>query len=327
MKYFKPNVVISRCVGFDHCRYDTSMITSPVVEKMKEHVNFITLCPEMAIGLPSPREAIRLAMNQGEINLIHSVSGGDVTQRMVDYVEKKVTDFNALSIEERVDGFILKSRSPSCGIKDVKIYSGPGKVQAVTTKGVGMFANGMMEAFPLSAFEDEGRLHSFNLREHFFTRLYVHAEFRNLRLHGTMKDLIAFHSRNKYLFMSFNQSVLKQMGSLVANHAHLELNEVLDKYSDALLHLLGTPASMKRQVNMLQHVFGYFSKDLNQKEKAYFLEMLYSFQQEQVPMSVLLSTLETWTLRFEQPYLLEQSVFRPFPKELLLPIDSKYQKY
>ena len=60
----RPNIVISRCIEFDHCRYDGSMIASDFVAALKPHAHFIPVCAEMEIGpvsythltLPTNRE-------------------------------------------------------------------------------------------------------------------------------------------------------------------------------------------------------------------------------------------------------------------------------
>jgi len=61
MEHFpKPVVVISKCLGFEHCRYDGEMIDAPFVDKLKAHVLFFPVCPEVEIGLGVPRKPIRI---------------------------------------------------------------------------------------------------------------------------------------------------------------------------------------------------------------------------------------------------------------------------
>ncbi len=326
MEFSKPNVLISRCIEYDACRYDGQMVHSDIVAHMKDEVDFVTYCPEMGIGLPVPREAIRLADIDGKRRLIKSLNGDDVSELMDHYSDDVIRKIKNKKQHKELDGFILKSRSPTCGIKDVKIYKGPGKVQKIATNGIGVFAEKMMGAFGELVFEDEGRLTNFDIREHFLTRIFTHADFRAVRDTHSMKALIDFQSRHKYLFMSYNQSRQKVLGRLVANHEELSLDEVYKLYEVELNKLLATTPQKRRHVNMLQHIFGYFSDQLSKGEKGYFLENIEAYLHGHIPLSVVVSILHTWTLRFEEPYLMEQSVFYPFPKTLVQPMDSKHQK-
>ena len=124
--FAKPKVVLSKCIEFANCRYDGSMITSDFVTALEPHVDFIPVCAEMEIGLGVPRDSIRIVSIKGEQRLIQPTTGLDVSEKMRDFS----THF--LSSLPEVDGFILKYRSPSCGMKDIKVYSGSAKATAVS---------------------------------------------------------------------------------------------------------------------------------------------------------------------------------------------------
>ena len=116
MKYVRPNIVISRCLEFDACRYDGQMINNNYIRLMKDHIDFITVCPEVEIGMGIPRDTIHLVDNKGQTMLIQSKTNKDYAPKMVEFSD------NYLSNKIDIDGFILKSRSPSCGISSTKIY-------------------------------------------------------------------------------------------------------------------------------------------------------------------------------------------------------------
>jgi len=170
----KPVVVVSKCLGFDHCRWNGLIIHSTVIESLKELVNFVTLCPEVEIGLGVPRDPIRLIRQKGEIKLVQPTTGRDYTKTMSDFVN------SYLSGLERVDGFILTEKSPSCGTRRVKIYPGPGRVPVIE-RGSGFFGGAVMEKFPNLPIEDEGRLNNYKIREHFLTRLFAAFSSRKRR--------------------------------------------------------------------------------------------------------------------------------------------------
>ncbi len=318
MEFNKPNIFISKCIEQDHCRYDGSMITSEFVKTLEPYVNYVYSCPEMEIGLPSPREALRIIVEDGEERIVSSKSGKDVTEDMVTYSENKADELK----NENLDGFILKGRSPSCGVKDVKMYKSFGKSQIIPKKTSGVFGGIIDDKFSMLPIEDEGRLTNFSIREHFYTRIFTTARFKSIKKNMKMGHLVKFHSDNKYLFMAYNQGRLKTLGKIVANHEKKKVEDVYKEYELELLELLKTPTSSKRKMNVALHILGYFSNDLSSKEKAYFLDLLQQYMDSQIPFSNLASVLEMWAIRFEIDYLNTQSIFNPFPKDLIKVTDS-----
>ena len=230
-----PNVVVSRCLGFDHCRYNGQIIAAPFVQKMRDHVNFTTVCPEVACGLGVPRDFLRLVTVDGETRLLQPNAGLDHTQRMQAVVNSLLDDLTD------VDGFILKNRSPSCGFKDVKIYANA-KKGAAASRGSGMFGGAVLDHYPNLAIEDEGRLNNFRIREHFLTQLYTLAAFRQVKATGQMKDLVQFQAENKLLLMAYHQTELRKMGRIVANHDKRPFADVTTS-STYTLFLLPRPAA------------------------------------------------------------------------------------
>lgn len=318
MKFEKPNVVVSKCLEHGNCRYDGSKISDQTVKRLMDHVNFIPLCPEMEIGLPSPRQALRIIEDNGVEDLVFSLTGETISDKMNSYSSEQVSKLKDIQI----DGFILKSRSPSCGIKDVKVYKSHGKSNVVPKKVKGYFGRAICDEFSDIAIEDEGRLTNFNIREHFFTRIYTNSSFRAVKSKNSINELIKFHSECKYLFMAYNQSILKQMGKLVANHEKDDIKFILDSYEVLLNKLLSTAPGTMRYINVMMHIFGYFSNELSSKEKAYFLDALEKYREKRIPGSVVMSILESWVVRFDNDYLASQRIFQPFPMELVEVTDS-----
>jgi uncharacterized protein YbbK (DUF523 family) len=186
------------------------MIRSPIVAKLKEYVDFLSVCAEMEIGLGVPRKPVRIVFDKGEHRLVQPATGRDVTEDMQTFC----TDF--LDSARDVDGFILKFRSPSCGIKDVKVYPAAGKSGAVE-KTSGYFGGAVLNRYLFLPIEDEGRLRNARIKEHFLTKLFTLAAFRRVKSAGSMKDLIKFHTENKYLLMAYSQAELRKLGAIAAN--------------------------------------------------------------------------------------------------------------
>ncbi|MBN2605187.1 MAG: DUF523 and DUF1722 domain-containing protein [Bacilli bacterium] len=307
----KPVIVISSCIEHDRCRYDGSFIASKYVKKLKEYLEFITVCPEMAIGLPSPRESIRLVKrdNVGHIQLLGSKSGTDFTDKMNDFSETYLRKLDP----QKIDGFILKSKSPSCGIGQVKLYKDILKAPLITGRHTGFFGGKVKEIFPTFPIEHEMRLTNDEIREHFLITVFTRARYKEVK---SMKDLVKFHSDNKYLFMVYNQSSLNRLGNIVANHEKYPLLEVKEKYFDEMLKTLNRMPNRKRNINTLTHIYGYFKKDLRIKEKAFFTDSIAKYEAGLIPISAVLSVLRSWVIRFENEYLLSQTLFEPYPVEL-----------
>ncbi len=314
--FHKPKIFISKCIEFEHCRWNAAIINSPVVAKLKKHVECITACPEKEIGLGIPRKSIRLVKKGRSHCLMQNETGKDITDEMKHYTEKKIALF------KNMDGFILKDRSPSCGVKGIKVYPDIGKVIALPEKGEGFFGGAIAEKFSYLPIENEGRLTNFSIREYFYTCIYTTASFRNINKKKSMKALVDFHSKNKFLFMSYNQTVMRHMGKVVANHESLSLAEVYARYEMLLYKMFMKQPRYTSNINVLMHGLGYFSKDLNAKEKSYFLNTLEKYRSGKVPLSVCNSILLSWIERFDNSYLREQTFFMPYPEELLEVTDS-----
>ena len=318
-QFEKPKIVISKCLGNAHCRYDGGTVNSDLVDGLAPYVEYISVCPEMGIGLPVPREALRIIRNnQDQDRLVFSISGTDKTNEMLSFAK----DFLGKLDENDIDGFILKNRSPSCGINDVKIYKDTGKSTIIPGKTTGMFGRTVQMIFPHIPLENEGRLLNYNIREHFMIKVFMMRDFKKVKLSGKMSELIHFHSANKYLLMGFNQKLLANMGKVTANNLGLSFNELIEGYQNNLILALEQPASIPRNINVLMHVFGYFKKHISSNEKAFFLENLELYSQKRVPFSVLLGILRSWVIRFDEPYLKLQTLFEPFPADLFHVTDS-----
>jgi uncharacterized protein YbgA (DUF1722 family)/uncharacterized protein YbbK (DUF523 family) len=311
----RPVVVVSRCLGFDAVRYDGSIIRDEVVASLKPHVEFVPVCPEVEIGLGVPREPVRVVEDEAGRRLVQPATGLDVTAQMLAFAQTFLDRLDA------VDGFILKSRSPSSGIKDVKIYSSAGKGPA-TGKGAGFFGGAVLERFGHLAVEDEGRLKNLRLREHFLTKIFALASLRALKDASAMKDLVRFHAENKLLLLAYHQARMRELGRVVANAEHLPYGDVLAAYEAEYYGALARPPRYTANVNVLMHALGHFSRQLGAQEKAYFLDQLEQYRARRVPLSVPLAVLRGYAVRFDDEYLLRQTYFSPYPGELMSQADS-----
>jgi uncharacterized protein YbgA (DUF1722 family)/uncharacterized protein YbbK (DUF523 family) len=314
-EFTKPVVVASKCLGFAYCRFNGLTISSHTVDKLKPHVEFRTVCPEVDIGLGIPRDPVRLVKEAEEVRLVQPATGDDVTHKMTEFTE------SFLSSIEEVDGFILKSRSPSCGIIDVKIFPGMEK-HSSGLRGSGFFGGAVIDRFPNSPVEDEGRLTNFRIREHFLTRLFTMARFRAVKSSNSIKELVQFQTENKLLLMAYNQEKMRVLGRIVANPERRALGELIGDYEDNLAMAFARASRYTSNINVLMHGLGYFSEKLSSDEKAFFLDSLERYRAGSVPLSVPLNIIRAFIVRFQEYYLAQQTFFQPYPEDLMEITDS-----
>lgn len=311
-EFIKPIVIVSKCLGFDHCRYNGNIINDDFVEKLKGFVEFKPVCAEVEIGLGVPREPVRVVNINGEIRLIQSATGLDLTEKMQDFAN------SFLNSVTEVDGFILKSRSPSCGIKDCKVYSGTEKGSAVLKRSWGFFGKAVLDKFPHLAIEDEGRLNNDKIREHFLTKLYAFSNFRKVKNSNSTQELVKFHTENKLLFMAYNQKEMRELGKIVANLKKKAFSDIITDYEQHFFRVFSQIPRYVSNINVLMHGLGYFSDRLSHEEKAFFLDSLERYRSGKVPLSVPLAVLSSLIVRFKEEYLSKQTYFEPYPENLYL---------
>jgi len=313
--WHRPALVSSECLGFAAVRYNGQVLRDRFVQALREHVDVVPVCPEVAIGLGVPRDPIRLVRIGDERRLVQPATGADVTSSMRDWATAYLASAPA------IDGFVLKSRSPSCGIKDVRVYP-PGEGRPPTEKAAGLFAEIVMETFPDAAVEDEGRLTNARIRHHFLTRLFAAAALRDVRQSGRIRELVRFHTEYKLLLMAHGQQPLRVLGRIVAGAHEHRFDDVVDAYAAGFSSALARPARIPAMINALQHAYGYFSERLTPAERVFFRELLAEYRAEHVMLNTVLAVLQSWVVRFEEGYLAGQRLFEPYPRALRSLVDS-----
>lgn len=314
----KPTIVISKCIEGEPCRYDGSMAKDSFIKKLKSYTNVIEVCPEVGIGLSTPRDSLRLIQNDNVISLVCSKTGENLTDKMISFSNEFLKNINKFKIQ----GVILKGRSPSCGIKDVKLYSSIGKGSALSRNNIGIFAQKVMEEYGTIPIEDEGRLTNYNIRESFLTSVYANYNFTKVEEKKSLDELVKFQNEYKYLLMAHSPSKQKELERIVKKAAEDNLKDSIEEYKYVLSKALASTQRPMRNINMLLNLFGYFSKELSKEEKSFFLDTLENYQNKKVPFSLPLTIIKSWAIRFHNEYLLSQKIFESFPIELVDVTDS-----
>lgn len=314
--FAQPRVLFSRCLGFEACRWDGGIVASDPTARLRDFCEVVTRCPEADIGLGTPRPPIRLVLRDDEVRLHQPKSGRDLTDAMNTYAARTLEEIGP------IDGFVLKSRSPSCGVRDVKIFAGFEPSSPSSAKGAGLFARAVIERHGAGAVEDEGRLTNLAIRERFFTRVFTLADFRRTRAAGRVGELVEFHARHKLLLMAAHQTEMRRLGRVVAEAKKRPIDEVFDDYGTGLRRALDAPWRRGAVVNVLMHAMGYFRDSLSAREKTHFLRLLADYRLRRVPLSTATAVVRSWIERVDEPYLRAQRFFEPFPPSLIDPADS-----
>ncbi len=311
----KPKVLISRCLTFENCRYDGGIVNDDFVEKLKDYIDFVTICPEVEIGLGIPRKWLSLVKDNDNFILYQRATDKDFTQDVKRYAQEvfsKISD---------VDGFILKGRSPSCGIKDVG-YSISKKNRMKNGKSSGIFGHLVKEKYKNYPVETEGRLRNFEIRENFLTELYTLLRYKEIQRSMKMSDLVEFQASHKLLFQSFNEEGMRKLGKICANLEKRVVKKVIEDYHKNLLQIFSKERTYKKNINVLDHCFGFISEFLTKDEKNYYFEIMSFYRKGKLPLSVPLNIIRGWAIRHSADYLLNQYYFKPYPLELMDITDS-----
>lgn len=313
MQFPKLKIGISECLLGAKVRFDGGhKLDKYIVNYLSPYCEFVAICPEVAIGMGVPRPPIRLV---GDPNKPQVVGVKDATLN----VTKPLTAYSKQCVKELNDisGYILKSRSPTCGMQRVKVYGE--KNSAPSTEGVGVFAKALMDAHPLLPVEEEGRLNDPILRENFIERIFAFRRWQDLlseRL--TMGRLVEFHTQHKLTLMAHNLAGYKRLGHIIANAEKLTPKAVALAYGEEFMKVMQMRCSNKRHTNVLEHILGYFKDNLNHGDKEELLAAIHRYRVGQLPLIVPITLVQHYLRKFPKPYLQNQTYLHPHPDELML---------
>lgn len=309
----KIRLGISSCLMGEKVRYDGGhKFDSMLVHTLGPYVEYYPVCPEVEVGFGIPREALRLIGKPEEPRMITVRSHLDVTDRMLEWSKKRVIQLE----QENLCGFIFKSDSPSSGMERVKVY---GESGMPVKRGIGLFARTFMEHFPLLPTEEEGRLCDARLRENFIERIFTLKRWRDMLSEANTKNgLIEFHTHHKLMILAHSPELYRQMGRLVSDLHETPLPDVQRSYEKTLMEALRIKTTVKKNINVLQHILGYFKTVLSSEEKQQILDVFDHYYKEHIPLIVPITLLGFFVRKYSEPYLAKQVYLNPHPIELQL---------
>jgi len=299
-------------VRFDGQHKRSSFLT----DELAPFVTWVSVCPEVEVGMGVPREAVRLVRGpSGRSLMLGNHSGTDWTSRMNALAVRRVEELAG----ENLDGFVLKSKSPSCGMERVKLFATAETRAAPAREGVGLFARALMEGLPNLPVEEEGRLEDARLRENFVERLFAHARLRRLfSPRWTLGALVAFHTAHKMQLLAHSTEGYRSLGRLVAGARALPRADLRARYERDFMATLKKPSTPGRHANVLQHMLGHLSDRLDEGDRRELLSVVEDHRRGLVPLIVPVTLLRHHARRLDVASLLGQTYLEPHPKELML---------
>lgn len=309
----KLKIGVSSCLLGNEVRYDGGHKRARfLTDILAPFVNFVPVCPEFELGLGVPRETLRLEIKDESTRLVAPGSQTDHTESMTAYAQTRVEEL----VAEDLCGFVLMKNSPSCGLFRVKRYAGS---NMPIKDGRGLFAAALKERFPIMPIEEDGRLNDPVLRESFLERVYAMARLKELFQDGwKRRDLVEHHTKEKLLLMAHSPAAYKKIGQLVGSMHEHSPDELKNLYMEQFMVALEDYASVGRHVNVLQHMVGYFSDELDPRSRDEIHGHIADYQKGIVPILVPLVLIRHWANHFNQAWLTKQSYLEPQPNELML---------
>ena len=304
---------ISACLLGEKVRYDGGhKWNAYLVETLGRFVEWVAVCPEVEMGLGTPRQTLRLVRIGEDVRMVMPKTGVDYSHNMREYAARRLGQLSA----QDLCGYVLKKGSPSCGMERVRTFDSRG---VPAKSGRGLFAEALLKYFPNLPVEEEGRLADPRLRENFVERVFAYRRLRTL-FSGNWRlgELVAFHAAHKLLLMAHSPAVYTRLGRLTADGKKLPRAELRVQYESEFMQGLAEIATARRQTNVLQHIAGYFRPHLDEQSRQELHNLIQDYHRGLVPLVVPLTLIRHYVRQLEVPYLRGQAYLEPHPKELML---------
>lgn len=304
---------ISRCLLGEEVRFDGGHRRDNfLTEVLGCYVEWVPVCPEVEAGLGTPREPMRLVGDPQGLRLMTIKSGIEHTRALKTMTTHRIEELKSLDLS----GYVFKKGSPSCGVERVPIYNAHG---VPSRQGVGLFAKAFIEQFPLIPVEEEGRLCDPTLRENFIERVFSYRRWHDLVQSGvTRQALVQFHTAHKYLLLAHHPKQCEMLGRLIGQVHQHRPKELAHRYGQLFMNTLAVKATVRKHVNVLQHILGYFKERLGAHEKVELLGVIDDYHHGLTPLIVPLTLIKHYVQIFDVSYIRAQVYLNPHPKELML---------
>jgi uncharacterized protein YbgA (DUF1722 family)/uncharacterized protein YbbK (DUF523 family) len=304
---------VSSCLLGELVRFDGGHKRDDfLVNGFGPHVEWVPVCPEVEIGLGTPRETIRLERKAGLVHLIAPKSQTDHTTTMRAWSRRRLKEL----AREDLSGYVLKSKSPSCGLERVPLYDENG---VPAKQGRGLFAEALLEHFGNLPVEEEGRLNDAVLRENFIERVFAYHRLRStFASRWRPRDAVVFHTAHKFLLMAHSPKHYRSLGRLVAEVKTIPAKKFREQYESGFMEAMRLHATVGKHANVLEHMAGYLSDHLDAGARQELSAIIQDYRRRLVPLIVPVTLIRHHVRQHKLAYLDGQLYLQPHPKELML---------
>ena len=308
----RVRLLVSACLLGENVRYDGQHKYDPfLMETLGRFLEWERICPEADCGLPTPRPSMHLVGDPKAPRLVSRI-GIDLTELMRRFTQARLEELASVEL----CGYVCKKDSPSSGMERVKVYNDRGMPER---SAAGLFTAAFMERFPLIPVEEEGRLHDAQLRESFVERVFCRRRWLDLLRGGLHRGRLAeFHADHKLLLLAHGRAGYAALGRLVASAKTHSIDTLFAAYERGFVAALRQGSTKKKVVDVLQHMLGFFKKELARDEKAELLEAIEAYRQSLTPLIVPLTLIKHYVRKYDVDYLARQVFLSPYPAELML---------
>ena len=310
----KPVIAVSACLAGQKVRHNGDSAELRLLTKeWSNHLDLLTICPEIEIGMEVPRPATVLVKDEEKLKLVNQQNSMDYTNKMLEYSQIQ-SDYLASA---GICGFIFKNDSPSCGLEKVEVYNTD--LSEVTRNGRGLFATVFTAFNPHIPTIEGEKLDDVEQAEHFLARVHFFHEWQIKGKNGwNANKIMQFHNENKLFLLSRAPQMKRVLGRLIATRldekAHPEI--IALEYMTKAQKALHFTTKKGRIAHTMERVFGRFSHQLSNQERQELIELIHGFRQGLVPRSAPLLLLNKYLGRYN---LIDKNINRfinPVPLEM-----------
>ncbi len=277
----KLKIGISSCLLGEEVRYDGGHKRDEVLNEIfGPHAEWVPVCPELEVGMGVPREPVNLVGTTGSPSTIAMVgveSGKDWTDRMLSWSERKSRSLAKLDL----CGYVLKSRSPSCGPSGVRVFDSKGRA---SDRGTGLFARALVKGHPLLPVEEEGGLADPVRRDDFIVRLFALRRLRAL-LDGPFdsRRLEAFHAAEEWLLRSRSPRLFRELDALIRRDPSSDVREA---YAAVTMRCLGLGSGAGNHAKVLARMAALLQGSVNPSERKALAKAIEAYREGRMPLFV-----------------------------------------
>lgn len=314
-------LAVSSCLLGNEIRYNGGHKRDRfITDTLSKYCEFKPFCPE-DVAFGTPRDAIRLVEDKEKNLHVMSVnSNNELTKELQKACDDEIDRIDL----KAVSGIIFQAKSPSCGFGSAKTYLENGYSSGKTD---GLFVSRCKIEIPNLPMEEEARLNDAWLRENFIMQLFAYDDMKKFAVNAQdFKELVAFHTAYKYLLLSKDEPMYRDLGNIVANHDNKEFTQVLNEYKALFEKTIAQKSRIGKTVNVLDHMVGFFKHDLTSDEKGEIRKQINLFKNMVIPLITVISMIKLFAIKHNTQYLLNQKFLNPYPEDLALRSDLKSMK-